>query len=792
MVAMSPIPLRSVPGNQAPSTQRDQPRPVLRLFTERVMVNRGTDYAPDYHEIEAPLLSLAFRYGADLIEANDPSTEIFAWQNGAAHITRRQLNAEREARRVLESFGAVDLDCVDDIGLSPNQRADYMVTIEADADSVCAFGAYALPQLRKLGWEVEVRDSYRWRVVGTETPWYAKVNSSDEEPDWFSLELGIEIEGRRLCLLPAILELLDHCPTAAAIEALVKRARRCIALPVGDGEYVAIPPARLRVLARVLVDFYDETTGTVKAHCREASWFDDLDGAFAGEAIVWDGDREAVEKMAALTIGPTVADVQAPASLKATLRPYQLEGLAWLQHLRAHEVGGVLADDMGLGKTLQTIAHIVTEKEAGRLDRPCLVITPTSLIGNWQRELRKFAPVLSVLPLAGPRRHDSFGLISRCDVILTTYPLIIRDKDKLADTLFHQVILDEAQTIKNPRSRAHRAVKSLAARHRLCLSGTPVENNLEELWSLFDFVSPGHLGDANSFRSSYRVPIERDGKVERLGNLRERIAPYILRRTKATVAKDLPPKTELIRPVELEGEQRELYESIRIAAHGRVRQAIQQKGFTASTITILDALMKLRQACCDPRLVKSNGARGITDSAKYNTFFEMVTQQRAQGHRILVFSQFTSMLALLADGLDERRIAYSLLTGNTADRQKQVDAFESGKTDVFLISLKAGGTGLNLTSADTVIHYDPWWNPAAQAQATDRAYRIGQQRPVFVYNLIVAGSVEERMVRLQGRKRQLADGILSDNEQSSLPFTEGELDGLFAPLGEGDAGPDRE
>jgi SNF2 family DNA or RNA helicase len=316
----------------------------------------------------------------------------------------------------------------------------------------------------------------------------------------------------------------------------------------------------------------------------------------------------------------------------------------------------------------------------------------------------------------------------------------------------------------------------------LCLTGTPIENGLPELWSLFDFLMPGLLGDELAFRQFYRVPIEQHRDRERLSALRAQVAPYVLRRLKRDVAKDLPDKTEIVRTVELRGKQRELYESIRVAAHQDVRCAIRKLGVAGSTVKILEALTKLRQLCCDPRLVKSAAAQLVRESAKYELFFELLEGLLSSGHRVLVFSQFTSMLALLAQGLRERSIRYLTLTGSTQDRQKPVDAFERGDADVFLISLKAGGTGLNLVSADTVIHYDPWWNPAAQDQATDRAYRIGQKRPVFVYNLVTAGSVEERMLGLQQRKRELAHSVLGQPSGETSSLAECDVEQLFAPL----------
>jgi SNF2 family DNA or RNA helicase len=448
----------------------------------------------------------------------------------------------------------------------------------------------------------------------------------------------------------------------------------------------------------------------------------------------------------------------------------------------------------------------VAEKEAGRLDGPVLVVAPTSLLHNWRREIARFAPSLRVMELYGQGRRRLWQVSRLADVALTTYTVLIRDEKQLEGRAFPMLVLDEAQAIKNPRSRMHKAAASVQARQRICLTGTPLENNLGELWALFDLLVPGLLGEQEVFRRHYALPIEREGSRDRLQSLRAQVAPYLLRRMKEDVAPELPPKTEIVRPVELRGPQRDLYESLRIAAHADVRRLIQKKGLAASTVSILDALMKLRQVCCDPRLLRLGALSGApgralaasrvagklgsdvtsdVGSAKADLFFELLGQQLERGRRVLVFSQFTSMLALLAEGLRARRIKHLVLTGATVDRRRPVEAFERREADVFLISLKAGGTGLNLTSADTVIHYDPWWNPAAQAQATDRAYRIGQTKPVFVFRLIVAGSVEEQMLRLQDRKRALADGVFGAAAGGGARWSAEEIDDLFAPLGAG-------
>src|SRR5690606_5578495 len=329
--------------------------------------------------------------------------------------------------------------------------------------------------------------------------------------------------------------------------------------------------------------------------------------------------------------GPTFSPP--PVALRATLRSYQQDGLTWLEHKRDVGVGAILADDMGLGKTLQTIALLAREKEARRLDIPSLIVAPTSLVFNWQRELSKFAPHIRVLVYAGPKRHLQISNFERAEVIITSYPVLIRDLTPLTDREFHYVILDEAQAIKNARSQANTAVRALSARHRLALSGTPVENNLGELWALFEFTHPGLLGRRHEFNKRFRDPIEKFGDQERLDTVRERVSPFILRRLKENVAADLPPKTELVRAVELSGAQRDLYESIRLAADRNVRQAILRNGLSASAVTILDALMKLRQVCCDPRLVPMSVASDINCSAKYELFFQLLESQLSTGRR---------------------------------------------------------------------------------------------------------------------------------------------------------------
>jgi superfamily II DNA or RNA helicase len=698
---------------------------------------------------------------------------------------------ERRARFLLERFGAVELDCARELQGALATDADYVVDVDGDARNICLFVAETLPRLRRLGFQIEIAADFPWQVAAAEMPWYARLDPCDgAKADWFNLELGIEIDGRRVNLLPALLDLLEQSPRAARLESLLPTGSRPFALQTVPGHYVLVPPERLRIVIKVLREIYDEETapgGPVFLPPALTGALVELDRGFsgAGRGLEWQGATAVHERAASLLARPSSATSGAavhPRGLRATLRPYQSDGVAFLQHLRAHDVGGLLADDMGLGKTLQTIAHILLEKESGRMDAPAVVVAPTSAIINWRRELARFAPGLRVLAMKGQGRRRLWRSARQHDVLLVTYATLLRDEALTETQHFHLVVLDEAQAIKNPRSRCRAVVAGLRARYRLCLTGTPLENNLGELWSLLDFAAPGLLGDEDWFRTRFSIPIERRGDHAQLATLRDHVAPFILRRRKEEVARELPPKTELALSVELEGPQRDLYESLRVAAHAEVRRAIEKKGLGASTITILGALMRLRQCCCDPRLVPGDAAREVQRSAKYEAFMELVRRQLADGRRLLVFSQFTRMLALLGQGLRDEGIAFVTLTGATVDRQTPIDAFERGQADVFLISLKAGGTALNLTSADTVIHYDPWWNPAARRQATDRAHRIGQRKPVFVHNLIVAGSVEEEMVRLQERKQRLADDLLDDAGACGPRLSERDVERLFSRM----------
>ena len=643
-----------------------------------------------------------------------------------------------------------------------------------------------LPKLRSQGWELQIDEDFGFDLTAVDD-WYATVEETPER-DWFDLELGIIVNGERLSLLPILLNLMRSHIELFNPERLARRRDDeliLVNLPNRPNsefgpQQVALPYGRLKPVLATLGEFYLNEPGTTKLRLNSA---DALRlNPLQDMPLRWEGG-EHIRGLAQRLRDIKDYTATVPEGLNATLRPYQLEGLSWMQSLRQLEVGGILADDMGLGKTLQTLAHILSEKNAGRLDRPCMVVMPTSLIPNWLDEAAHFTPQLKVLALYGAGRKKHFERLADYDLVLTTYALLPKDVERLKTQPLHVLILDEAQYIKNPTSKAAQAARELDARQRLCLSGTPLENHLGELWSLFHFLLPGWLGDVKSFNRDYRVPIEKRGSDIRLQHLNGRVKPFLLRRTKEQVATELPPKTEIVHWVELSDAQRDVYETMRLAMDKKVRDEITRKGVARSQIIILEALLKLRQVCCDLRLISDAAppARGST-SGKLDSLMEMLCELFEEGRRVLLFSQFTSMLALIEDELKKRGVDYAILTGQTRDRRTPVKEFQSGKRQIFLISLKAGGVGLNLTEADTVIHYDPWWNPATENQATDRAYRIGQEKPVFVYKMIARGTVEEKIQHLQKEKSDLAAGVLDGRKAGDWKLQSDDIEALFAPL----------
>ena len=714
----------------------------------------------------------------------------------------------------LNRLTRVNTGRLQDAAIPPAAEGQPLLLVPQRRDQWPELLALHLPALQSRGWVVEVEDDFPFELHQADD-WSVSIDEPDAEDagrsDWFRVGLKVSVDGEPVDLVPLLVGLVrtGWLKLDAAL-------REQAGTP--DGGHVLVPwpsdetpppgrPPRQRLLrlpVQRVAPLMDWLRAVFKSGDKEAaltlSRFDlgTLD-ALATDAKVAapPSFTELLGQLHALQGGQGLPAVPVSPGVNAVLRHYQQDGLAWMDFMRRARLGGVLADDMGLGKTLQALALLQGELDAGRLDRPSLVIVPTSLLGNWQSEAMRFTPALKMLVLHGPRRKQQFEQIAQAHLVVTSYPLAVRDSATLALVDWHYLVLDEAQRIKNSRSQAALSLKGLRARHRLCLSGTPLENHLGELWSLIDFVCPGLLGSEAQFREHYRNPIEKRHDTLQAENLARRVRPFILRRTKSQVARELPEKTETLLRVELAGAQADLYETVRATMDDKLRDAIERQGLARSQIMVLDALLKLRQVCCDPRLLKGAApAEQVSDarasppggkhapSAKMELLLDLLPTLIEDGRRVLLFSQFTEMLALIEPELARLKLPYLKLTGETENRSQLVARFQAGEVPLFLISLKAGGVGLNLTAADTVILYDPWWNPAVEQQAIDRAYRIGQDKPVFVYKLLASGTVEDKMVELQARKAGLADLLLS-GVASDAALNAQDFDELFKPLGAG-------
>ncbi|MGB6045777.1 MAG: DEAD/DEAH box helicase, partial [Pirellulales bacterium] len=501
-----------------------------------------------------------------------------------------------------------------------------------------------------------------------------------------------------------------------------------------SGKGVRIHPLTAAPLAEVL-----DEVGSLRA---DKSWKDQLDRLQAAQQL----------------------EPQLPSTFCGELRDYQLDGYRWLQRLAHLGAGACLADDMGLGKTIQVLATLI---ERGN-DGPALVVAPTSVCPNWQREAARFAPTLNVIRF-GYDNADRGGVIDALgsrDVLVTSYALLQQEIEMLSQCRFRTIVLDEAQAIKNMGTMRSQAAMALQGDFRIITTGTPIENHLGDLWNLFRFINPGLLRSSADFNRRFAVPIEKEGDANARGHLKKLIHPFVLRRTKDQVLDELPPRTEIVLEVEMSVEEAALYESLRQAALERLEEGGQKtKAKGQRHLQVLAELMKLRRMCCNPKLLLPDW-RG--PESKLTVFAETLEELIENRHKVLVFSQFVDHLTILREFLDQRGVTYQYLDGSTPARQRQqrIDAFQAGDGDVFLISLKAGGVGLNLTAADYVIHMDPWWNPAVEDQASDRAHRIGQQRPVTIYRLVTKGTIEEKIVELHHRKRDLAQQLLDGADVS--------------------------
>ncbi len=763
-----------------PIALNEAPTPVLRLMLMKNALGPFSRSA----SADLPVARLAFRYGPIDVPFSETRPVMEALIENQLYQARRHPSREKLA---VDKLRSLDLRFAREFfGLiSPANFHDFAF---ADPSYWLDFLAKDVLVLQEDGFGIRIDDDFPYRLAKPAGDLDTELFETSQL-DWFELGLGVQVDGEQLDLAPYLANLVLTNGLEPDAIAELAESDEDFYVPMQDGRHLALAAKRF---LPVILALHELTVGgavigkngRLRMSKAETALLSSLQNH---EGVAFKGSQNL--RNLVRTLNSRGADAASllplPATFKASLRPYQSQGVAWLNLLREAGLGGILADDMGLGKTVQILAILALEKAEGRLDKPALIVAPTSLITNWQNEARRFAPELNVLVLHGAARKQRFAEIEQNDIVLTTYPLIARDHAVLMEQQWHMAILDEAQTIKNPNAATTQLIRDLKTKHRFCLTGTPMENHLGELWSLMSFVNPGYLGDKSGFSRNWRSPIEKHSDAERSDILARRVKPFLLRRTKREVASELPPKSEITETIILDDRQRDLYDSIRLSMHKKVRDAIAAKGFSKSHIIILEALLKLRQVCCDPRLLKIAGAvdaKSAVPSAKLGRLMEMLDSLLAEGRKIIVFSQFTSMLHLIREKIEHLKIPFSVLTGETRDRKKEIEQFQAGATDVFLISLKAGGVGLNLTAADTVILYDPWWNPAVEEQAIDRAYRIGQDKPVFVYRLVASQTIEEKMDQLKARKRALAESILQQAGKPAVALTEADLEALFEPF----------
>ncbi len=700
-------------------------------------------------------------YGARIMTVGVTSKDESHWLPDPKDIKRystRDLAGEHAALSRLLKYGFN----------SPDTQGRYQLLGQ---NQVLTFFAREFPKLEKE-WEVTLEERLQASTAKNIERVEPRFEITPSGIQWFDLGVVFDTSGGERF-------------SQADIQRLILSGQSHTRLK--NGKFALIDTGAVEELQEVLLDCSpDQAGGRYRISNAQAGFLESTlqqQGWRAQAPAQW-RDRAKTQSGDAKLDCPPLGD------LDSVLRPYQKHGVGWLHFLRANKFGGILADEMGLGKTLQTLAYLKTveEKRGSAAKKPSLIVCPTSLVFNWVNEVKKFTPKLKVLALHGPDRHGKFAEIATSDLVVTSYALVRRDAEKYLGVEFDTLVLDEAQHIKNRQTQNAQAVKAIRSDYRVVLTGTPLENSVLDLWSIFDFLMPGYLGTAQDFRERYEGPIAREKNVEAQARLARRLRPFILRRLKSDVAKDLPAKIEQVSFCELTDDQRTVYNQILELSRKEVLAAVGAQGVAKSKMVILTALLRLRQICCDLRLLKLEaGEQGdakapkLDTSGKLDTFSELLDEIIDGGHRVLVFSQFTSMLALLRDKLKEEGTEYCYLDGSTTNRGEVVDRFQkTASIPVFLISLKAGGVGLNLTGADTVVHFDPWWNPAVEDQATDRAHRIGQSKVVTSYKLITRDTVEEKILNLQTRKRELIKATLAGEAEFAEALSWEEIQDLLA------------
>ena len=839
-----PIPEAALQKHQLALIQRLGPLPLppsvqgitpLQGITPRTLLQLTPTAPQDVARQGLIQARLSFEYAGHRGWWADASDTVLLDTAGGRFLLQRDRAAEQLAVTRLA-----------ELGLLGNPAGEFSIPGDWDQQSWLHWADTDYAELRAAGFEVTVDEALDGWISHADTLDVQMQTQGEDEATspWFNLSLGMEINGKRHNILPWLPELI-----AAAAASPIDPATGQPEIPPfiflpdltsTSGGFIRLPTETLRPWMAALLELVGDRNHDFSGDSLKLSRLDALRASAAlGEGAVWKGAASLRALVSQLSGKSELPEVPVPEGVKAELRPYQRQGLAWLQFLREHGLAGILADDMGLGKTLQTLALLIARSAGG----PALVIAPTSVCGNWLAEAARFAPGLQVAmygdittsadledessernaaasdtlidsagnsqpgdatadPAAAGNarlaaRRKQVAALGPGQVLVCSYGLLQIDGDILTSRAWHSAVLDEAQAIKNAGTRRAKAASALQADFKLALTGTPIENRLSELWSIMGFANPGLLGSAEQFNQRFALPIERDADPQAGRRLRRLVAPFLLRRTKAEVLADLPARTEIVHEVVPGSRERALLEALRQQAEESVNQVLAAGGAAGpgagegqAQMHVLAALTKLRRAACDPRLVAPE--LGLV-GAKVQEFERLAQELVAGRHKALVFSQFTDFLALLRERLDSAGLRYQYLDGSTpaAQRTQRVAAFQAGEGDFFLISLKAGGFGLNLTMADYVIITDPWWNPAAEDQASARAHRIGQQRPVTVYRLVTQGSIEDRIVKLHHSKRALAEGVLAGQDGGGAVLRAADMLALLRGEdagGSGDAG----
>ena len=701
-----------------------------------------------------PKISITLKFLYDEFEINYETNEIYypIIKDKKIITIQRDVEAEEAARAELLSFRVKEAD-----------QGKFL-----PRGKVLDFLFNSIPQLKTLGFEIFGEDTLKNFRVNYATPKYNVVVTSGI--DWFDVKVELDYGNTTLSLNT----LLDA----------LKFKKRYVQLD--DGSVGILPEDWVTKFKRLtgFGDVVNSENSNEDKSIRFAKQQAKTIELLLDEAEQSNADEKYKEYLLKLNSFEKIETKKIPAQLNKVLRHYQKAGFNWFYFLKEYNFGGILADDMGLGKTLQVITLLSNEKKS-KPENPSLIVAPTSVVFNWINEAEKFLPAkgksnnsFKILNHTGSlRRKDDENMFGNYDIILTSYSILLRDSEYFSKQKFHYIIFDESQKIKNPISKSARAARSLIGKHKLCLTGTPVENNLEELWSQFSFINPGMLGSLNKFQEAFVKPIQKYNDNAAAEHLKKIIYPFVLRRTKDIVAKELPKKTEITHYCEMEPEQEKIYNLWRNSIREEIIKSISKVGIKKSGFKVIEGLLRLRQICNHPVLVKNNYAK---KSGKFQEFIEQTEKVLDGGHKVLVFSQFVKMLEIISKYLDKNKIKYEYLTGSTKDREACVNNFQNNDAvKIFLISLKAGGFGLNLTAADYVFHYDPWWNPAVEMQATDRTHRIGQNKNVFVYKFITKNSVEEKILLLQEKKKKLVENIISSEKSILKNLSKDDIDVLF-------------